>query len=193
VYGNTYQRLKKPIDEESPTDPLSLYPATKLCAESILKLYGKLYHISYVICRLTNIYGPGDKATHKKGVLNYFIKQALEGKKLQLYDNGNFIRDYLFIDDLINALQILETKALNDTYLVGYGTSVAFKDMIAEIHRLTKSSSQIVSIKSPAFHQAVGVFDFKGNTAKIRALGWKPKIDHKTGLHMLVNAVRNQS
>ena len=57
VYGNEYDRTKKPINEESKTDPLALYPATKLCAECAIKLYSKLYKIPYLIVRLTNVYG----------------------------------------------------------------------------------------------------------------------------------------
>ncbi|PIT89042.1 MAG: hypothetical protein COU27_02430, partial [Candidatus Levybacteria bacterium CG10_big_fil_rev_8_21_14_0_10_36_7] len=108
VYGNTYEKTGKPITEDSPTDPLAIYPATKLCTESIIKLYGKLYNIPYIICRLTNVYGEHEHFDNKKkGALNYLIMQAVLGKELSIYRGGNFFRDYLHVDDLVDALLFL--------------------------------------------------------------------------------------
>jgi len=186
VYGNQYSINKKPLNEKSKTNPLSLYSATKLCTESILALYSRLYDIPHTICRLTNIYGPQDLATHKKGVINYFIQKALYGQKIQLYDGGNFIRDYLFIDDLIDALMLLEKRGKNETYLVGSGTSILLSDMIAHIHTITKSTSEIISVPTPTFHKVVGVGDFKADIGKLQSLGWKPKINHIKGIKAIV-------
>lgn len=191
VYGNYYDKCKKLVNEDTPTNPLSLYSATKLCAESIIKLYGRLYQIPYVICRLTNIYGPGDKATHKKGVLNYFVNLARRNKSLKLYDGGNFIRDYVYIDDLVSALTLLEKQGKNDTFLIASGTSVKLKNVIKTICKLLESKSKVVSIKMPKFHQAVGVNSFQADASKIKSLGWRPKINYKKGLKMLTEAMMN--
>lgn len=190
VYGNYYDAYQKRVNEETPTDPLSLYSATKLCAESILKLYGRMYDIPIVICRLSNIYGVGDQALHKKGVLNYFIKLAKKNKDLTLYDNGNFVRDYVYIDDLISALVLIQAKANNDTFLIASGTSTSFKNVIETICKLTGSTSKFSSIQSPTFHRAVGVTSFKADISKLRSLGWKPKVTLKEGLKRII---RNSS
>lgn len=190
VYGNYYDTYTKRVNEDTPTNPLSLYSATKLCAESILKLYSRMYAIPYVICRLSNIYGSGDKALHKKGVLNYFIDLARQNKSLKLYDGGNFIRDYVYIDDLISALILLEKQGKNDTFLIASGTSIKFKDVIKTICRLLESRSKIVSIPSPQFHKAVGVNSFQADVSKIKSLGWKPKTSIQEGLQTIIKQIK---
>lgn len=188
VYGNEYEKTKKQITEDSPTDPLALYPSTKLCAESIIKLYSKLYDIPYLICRLTNVYSELEDFTNKKkGALNYMIMLAVQGKPLSVYRGGNFKRDYIHLDDVVSAIKFLENIAVNDTFLVGYGKGVLFKDFIDYIHKLTGKKSKITEIEPPEFHKIVGVTNFIANTKKINNLGWKPIINYKEGLKRVVD------
>lgn len=188
VYGNEYSRTKKPITEESKTEPLAIYPATKLCAESIIKLYSRLYEIPYLICRLTNVYGESeDYNNKKKGALNYMIMQAIKGELLSVYKGGNFQRDYIYLDDVISAVLFLINKNItNDTYLIGFGKPVLFKDMIDYIHELTDKKSEITEIEPPPFHEAVGITGFVADTSKINKLGWRAKINYKEGIKRIV-------
>lgn len=187
VYGNEYDRTHTPITENSQTDPLAIYPATKLCAESIIKLYSKLYDIPYVICRLTNVYGAQENYDNKKkGGLNYLIMQAIRGKNLHVYRGGNFRRDYIYVDDVVSALTILEEKAENDIFLVGNGTAVLFKDIINYICIITNTTSKIIEIDPPRFHEIVGIRNFVADTSKISKLGFKSAIDYKEGIQRVV-------
>lgn len=190
VYGNECIRTKKPVTEKSKTEPLAIYPATKLCAESIIKLYSSLYHIPYIICRLTNVYSENeDYDNKKKGALNYMIMLAVKGAPLSLYKGGNFKRDYVFLDDVISAARFLEKKNVScDTYLIGYGKPVLFKNLIDYICKLTGKKSKITEIEPPEFHKVVGITDFAADTSKINKLGWSAKIDYKEGLKRIVNA-----
>lgn len=192
VYGNIYDRSGgSPINEESKTDPLAFYPATKLCAESMIKLYSRLYGIPYLICRLTNVFAAGDDFMQKKkGALSFLIMNAVKGEDVTVYDGGDFYRDYIYIDDVISALRFLEANARNDIFLVGYGTRVKFRDMIDFILEKTGRRSKLIEIEPPAFHRAVGITNFVADTSKINALGWKAKIDYKTGLSMIIEAYK---
>lgn len=188
VYGNEYDRTKNPLNEESKTEPLAVYPATKLCTESIIKLYSRLYKISYLICRLTNIYDEHEDFTNKKkGVLNYMIMQAVKGKLLSVYKGGNFLRDYIYLDDVISAIKFLEEKNIeNDTYLIGFGKAVFFKDIIDFLYEITGKKSQVTEIDPPEFHKEVGITNFVADTSKINSLGWSAKIDYKEGIRRIV-------
>ncbi len=188
VYGNVYDQNKKPITEESKTDPLGLYPATKLCAESIIKLYSRLYKIPYLICRLTNVYAETEDFNNKKkGALNYMIMLAVKGEPLNVYKGGNFKRDYIYLDDVVDALKFLDKrKVKNETFLIGNGKPVLFKDLINHIHKLTDNKSKITEIDPPEFHKVVGITNFVADTSKINKLGWKAKIDYKEGLERIV-------
>lgn len=187
VYGNEYDKTSIPINEESKTEPLAIYPATKLCAESIIKLYSRLYDIPYLICRLTNVYGENEGYNNtKKGALNYLIMQAIKGETLHIYKAGNFYRDYIFVDDVVDALIFLEKVKTNNTYLIGYGKPILFKDIVHHIHELTGHRSKIEEIEPPSFHKTVGIANFVANTSKITSLGWEPKINYKEGIQRIV-------
>jgi nucleoside-diphosphate-sugar epimerase len=188
VYGNEYDKTKIPVDENSHTDPLAIYPASKLCTESIIKLYSRLYGINYLITRLTNVYSENENYTNKKkGALNYMIMQAVLGKPLYVYKGGNFVRDYIHVDDVVSALLFLEKSQKKDTFLIGYGTPVPFQTIITYVHNLTGNKSKIISIEPPEFHNVVGIHNFIANTSKINNLGWNAKIDYKTALSRIVD------
>lgn len=188
VYGNEYDKTKIPINEDSKTDPLAIYPATKLCAESIIKLYSRLHDIPYLICRLTNVYSENEDFNNKKkGTLNYMIMQAVKGENLSIYRGGNFYRDYVHVDDIVSALNFLENKNINnDTFLIGYGESVLFRDIINYIYELTAKKSKMQEVEPPFFHNVVGINNFVADTSKIKKLGWKPKIRYKEGIKKVV-------
>src|SRR3989344_6331538 len=189
VYGNEYERTKTPINEESKTDPLAIYPATKLCAESIIKLYSRLYDIPYLICRLTNVYSENEEFNNKKkGGLNYMIMQAIKGEMLSVYKGGNFRRDYIHVDDVVSALMFLEDENIkNDTFLVGFGEPVFFKDLVSYIYELTDKKSKMQEVEPPFFHSVVGINNFVADISKIKKLGWKPKINYKIGIKKVVD------
>lgn len=192
VYGNEYDKTHIPINEDSKTDPLAIYPASKLCSESIIKLYSRLYEIPYIICRLTNVYAEEEAFTNKKkGALNYIIMQALKGEPLSIYNGGNFYRDYIFRDDVVDALTFLEQKTSNESFLIGYGKPVLFKNIIQYIHEVTQKKSSITSIEPPAFHKAVGITNFVADISKITRLGWNPQIDYKQGIDRIVQVYKN--
>ena len=181
VYGNP---AKLPVDEESPCEPLGLYPATKLCAEHFCKIYSRLHSFHLNICRLTNVYGPGEVFDNtKKGAFNFLIGKAHRGEPIDLYRGGDFFRDYLYIDDAVDALAVVAERApAGELYLVGSGEPVLFKDLIECLHRLTGRKSPIGAMEPPQFHQVVGIRNFSANVAKIKALGWAPKVGHEEGI-----------
>ncbi|OGY47209.1 MAG: hypothetical protein A3J62_02470 [Candidatus Buchananbacteria bacterium RIFCSPHIGHO2_02_FULL_38_8] len=194
VYGNEYDRTGEPIDENSKTEPLGLYPATKLCAEHIVKLYSRLYNIPYTICRFTNVYGATESFDDpKKAWLNFFIMKAIKGEAANIYHGGNFWRDYIYVDDVVEALMFVEKLSPNDTFLIGYGQPVKFKDLIEYILEHTGNKIKVGVMDPPPFHQAVGIKNFVANTAKINALGWKAKISYQEGLQRIIDAYTSLS
>lgn len=188
VYGNEHDHTKEPMNEESKTDPLGVYPATKLCAESIIKLYSRLYAIPYLITRFTNVYGAGENfGNPKKAWLNFAIMRAVRGEDLTLYRDGNFYRDYIYVDDVVKALMFLERRTENQTFLVGFGKPVKFKDMIDYVLKHTGGKSKIIEVEPPPFHHAVGLTNFAADTSKINALGWRAEVDYTEGLRKVID------
>ncbi len=100
--------VEPPIHEELPPHPVSPYGASKLAGEGYCSAYFRTFGLETVALRFSNVYGPG--STHKTSVVAKFIKQALNGETLEIYGDGSQTRDFIFIDDLINALVLAATR-----------------------------------------------------------------------------------
>ena len=91
-----------PIHEELPPHPVSPYGASKLAGEGYCSAYNKSFGIDTVMLRFGNVYGP--RSLHKSSVVAKFIRQALDGETLEVYGDGTQTRDFIYIDDLVDAL-----------------------------------------------------------------------------------------
>ena len=94
--------VKLPANELSSVKPLSPYGASKLAGEGYISAYANSFNVPGVGLRFGNVYGPG--SGHKSSVVAKFIRQALNGETLEIYGDGNQSRDFIFIEDLVNAI-----------------------------------------------------------------------------------------
>jgi len=94
--------VEPPIHEELPPHPVSPYGASKLAGEGYCSAYNRTFGIDTVMLRFGNVYGPG--SIHKSSVVAKFIRQALAGEKLVIYGDGTQTRDFVYVDDLIDAV-----------------------------------------------------------------------------------------
>ena len=92
------------VDEKHLDFPVTIYDLHKLMAEKYLKYYASQRIVKGVTLRLTNIYGPGPKSSSSdRGILNMMMKKALNGNALTVYGSGEYLRDYLHVDDAVRA------------------------------------------------------------------------------------------
>src|SRR5581483_5595739 len=99
------RQTASPVSEDAALDPLCLYAVHKIAAEQYLKIYGRLYGVRFTILRVTNPYGPGQPAGRTAyGIVNQMIHVALEGDELTVYGDGQQRRDYIYIEDLLDAM-----------------------------------------------------------------------------------------
>lgn len=97
-----------PIHEELPAHPVSPYGASKLAGEGYCSAYFHSFGVETVALRFGNVYGPG--SGHKNSVVAKFIKQAMAGESLEIYGDGKQTRDFIYIDDLVRAIELSATK-----------------------------------------------------------------------------------
>lgn len=125
-----------PVDEEHPTNPLSLYATHKLIGEKYYYLYKHHYGIDSKIVRIANPYGKRNQMKSSKyGIVNWFIRLASEDKELSVYGDGMQLRDYIYIDDVVYgilAVGLLRNPA-HIVYNLGTGKGTTFSDMVDKV------------------------------------------------------------
>lgn len=184
VYGDS----PLPAKETSYCNPKGFYSITKRCAEQLLISYCETFHIKYRILRLGNVYGKGDsKFSKKKNALQFLINEIKENRDINLYFGGNFLRDYIHVDDACRAIKLcLEKAELNTIINISNGIGYNFRDLIEYVIKETKSSSKMHSIEQPDFHKIVQVKDMVLDTENLKKLGYKPQITIEEGLKSLL-------
>ena len=105
--GAPVGEVEPPIHEELPPHPVSPYGASKLAGEGYCSAYYKTFNIQTVVLRFGNVYGPG--SVHKSSIVAKFIRQAINKETLEIYGDGAQTRDFIYIDDLTNALRLAVT------------------------------------------------------------------------------------
>ncbi|MEM1944748.1 MAG: NAD-dependent epimerase/dehydratase family protein [Nitrososphaerota archaeon] len=134
VYGN----LSKPALESDQPNPIGVYGMTKLLAERLLESYSRAYGIKCLALRIFNVYG-GDGGS---GVVNDYLKSILSGQPIKIYGDGSQVRDFIHIDDVVNAF----VKALSysgppafERFNVGTGRPTKILELALKFSRLSQN------------------------------------------------------
>lgn len=131
VYGLTGNLS---IAEDFQTNPINAYGLQKLTIEKLLYLYHYQFGLDYRVVRLSNPYGPYQNPLGGQGVITAFIYNTINGLPLNIWGNGTVIRDYIYIDDAVNAIfNISGDLTKEKVYNVGSGIGISILDIINEI------------------------------------------------------------
>jgi nucleoside-diphosphate-sugar epimerase len=186
--------LPLPVAETSSTVPLSIYGIHKLTAERYFLLYQRLYGLRSAILRITNPYGPFQRREqHSYGIVNWFIHQAMNNRLLTIYGDGSQQRDYVHIDDVVQALLMAGESDTADGQIfnVGSGLGISFRQM-AEVIVASAAAGGLQYVNWPADAKRVETGDFVADTSKIQnCLGWKASIPFSTGISDVVARYRD--
>jgi len=172
VYGDT----DLPAKEESVCKPKGFYSITKYAAEQLLESYCKTFNIKYNIIRLGNVVGKtDDKVSKKKNALQYLLSELKNNNNINLYYDGEFFRDFIHVSDVASGIRfIMDNGVDGETYNLGSGKPVLFKDVIDYAYNKIGSSSVIGTMDATDFHKIVQVKSMYLDTNKINKLGWFP-------------------
>lgn len=172
-----------PVTEETVCRPKGLYGITKLAAEQMVTAYHNIFGLNVSIARLTNVYGDNQPwASQRTAAMNWMIQSCVQDRTISLYDNGKIRRDYIYIDDAVNAIQIVgDLGEPGELYFIGTGIGTSFREMV-NIMQHHAGGGRVRVVNSPGFHQRVGIGDFWINNRKMRSLGWEPTIDLDEGI-----------
>lgn len=131
VYG---KEADCPLTEKTPTNPISSYGIQKITIEKLLYLYNYLYGLDYRIIRLANPYGQYQRPNGILGAVTTFTYKALRNEKITVYGDGSVVRDYIYIDDAIRAMQkITLGECKHRTFNLGSGKGTSIKTVLKSI------------------------------------------------------------
>ena len=178
VYGSRGEGFFK---EGDPLNPSSPYAASKAGADRLAHSYVVTYGLPVIIIRPSNNYGPYQ---YPEKFIPLFVSNAIEDKDLPLYGKGENVRDWLYVEDHCQAINlVLQQGKLGEVYNVGANTEVCNIDVAEQIVKLLeKPQSLIKFVKDRLGHDMRYALD----CAKIHALGWKTKTDFAEGLEQTV-------
>jgi dTDP-glucose 4,6-dehydratase len=190
VYGDP---LEHPQSESywgnvNPIGPRGVYDEAKRFAEAITVAYHRYHGLNTKIARIFNTYGPRMRANDGRAIPT-FITQALAGKNLTVFGNGNQTRSFCFISDLVDGILRLMESDTNDPVNLGNPKEMTINEIAQEIITMTGSRSQLV-------HQPLPIDDPKVRQPDItrarEILGWTPHVSLHEGLSQTIKHVKQR-
>ena len=180
VYGNP---KKLPITEDDPADPISPYGVSKLAAERYVFVYTQIHHIKAASLRLFSVYGPYQK---KQVIFDLIDKLHKDPNKLFVYGDGSEIRDFVYVEDVVNAsLLVLEKGELKgEVYNVASGEPISIRNLAETIVKIIGLQPSIV------FSGQVRPGDplrWEADITKIKETGYKLFINIEEGLRKTIS------
>lgn len=191
---------KYPVLESFETKPLTMYDLHKTFAEKYLEMASKLGFIDATTLRLTNVYGPSiaQSSSRDRGVINNCVEKALKSENLVIYGDGNYLRDYIYISDVINALLFAGySEGLNgQIFNIGSGVGVTLADMfqliVSRVTSISKKNIRIDQLPWPENTTLIQKRNFVANIEKFkRYTKWKPLVNIEKGVDSLVSKLIN--
>jgi len=179
VYG---EQAQQPVREDQPPNPQSPYAVSKLAAEYYVRAIGALWGIETVILRIFNAYGPGQTLppSHPPAVPR-FLQQALRGGSLVIFGSGAQTRDFVYVDDVVEALVASASSSDADRRIINVGSGHE-----TSINELAQSVAEVVGRKVEMLHSPAGGGGVSRLCADIDAarqlLHYEPRVELRHGL-----------
>lgn len=182
-----------PIHEELPPHPVSPYGASKLAGEGYCSAYNKTFGIDTVMLRFGNVYGPG--SLHKSSVVAKFALQALKGETLEIYGDGQQTRDFIYIDDLINAMMLaaITENIGGEAFQIASSQETTVGEITDKLVKILQNRG-VENIKVVNGETRLGDVrrNFSDTTKAKTMLGWVPTMSQDEGLNNTVEYFLNE-
>ena len=181
VYGHVENN--KGFSEKTKYNPRSPYSVSKASSDFFVKAWANTYGLNYLILNCCNNFGPYQ---HKEKFIPIIVNSILKKKKIPLYGSGKQKREWIYVEDFVNAIEFLVKKNIrNQTFVIGSKYRETNLNLIKKIKSIMQKKFNIqtlenifIKVKDRPGHD----FEYKINSAKINRLGWKTKTNLSIGL-----------
>lgn len=178
-----------PVDETAEVDPLSPYAAAKAAGEMYIRAYAGMYGIAPICLGLANVYGPRQNPHGEAGVIAIFGSRMISGRPVTVFGDGTAARDYVYVDDVVDAFVRAGRAPLTTVGMYNIGTGR--QTTVTEVHRLMAAVLDEASVPCHAAArtgelQAIALDATKAH----RDLGWAPAVDLVEGIRRTAEWLR---
>ena len=192
IYTSTRQvygiPAELPVTENHPVVPIDVNGINKLAGEYYHLLYDKTYDLRSTVLRLTNTYGPRQQIrNNRQGFVGIFIREALKGETINVFGDGQQLRDFNYIDDVVDALMIsaLTDECFGQIFNLGAKKYHSLLDLVKILSQLTKVEHLLVPF--PDDKKLIDIGDYYGDYSKFsKVTGWQPRIKLRDGLKLTI-------
>lgn len=190
-----------PVNESAPDRPVTVYDLHKVMLEQYVAYYATIGAVRGVSLRLANVFGPGPSSgSADRGILNLMIRRALRGEALTVYGTGEYVRDYIHVDDVARAFlaAAVHAEVLSGRHFVigsGVGTRIADAiGLVAErVAVRTGRRAEVTHVAAPADLSPIEARHFVADTSAFTAAtGWRPRFALADGIDDTVAALMEQ-
>lgn len=195
IYGST---ARSPVDESAPPSPQTIYDLHKLWAEQQLAMMSGQGLIDATALRLSNVYGasPSPASKRDRGFLNGVVARAISGHDLCVYGDGRYTRDFVAIDDVVNALLTAGSRAGGPSAVcnVASGIGVPMREAVELVaDRVGVVTGHRVAVRTIPWPAETAAIDQRSFTADVgrmhREYGWHPTVPLSAGIERMVAAI----
>ncbi|CUQ66379.1 NAD-dependent epimerase/dehydratase family protein [Candidatus Nitrospira inopinata] len=186
IYG---EQEVHPAPESHPTRPLSAYGISKLCGEHYLSYFQRVSGLQVVSLRYASVYGPRQDPEGEAGVVAVFIRKMLNNEQPIINGNGRQTRDFVFVDDVVQANLAVMSQEAQGVYNVGTGVETSVNELFRMLAGLTGSPCKEVHGPAKVGEQIRSVID---SSRLKQEVGWEPETSLAEGLEKTVAYFRGQ-
>lgn len=188
VYAGTRNQYGKalylPVDEKHMQEPTDINGINSIAAEKYHLMYFRVYGVRAVSLRMSNTFGPRHQMKHpRQGVLNWFLRELIDGKTVNLFGDGSQIRDINYVDEVVDALIVAakSKSAVGEVFNLGGHPTTLKRFVEKAIEVLGKGKYKLV--KFPNERRSIEIGNYVADIKKAReVLGWEPKVSVAEGL-----------
>lgn len=178
-----------PAPESHPTRPMSPYGLSKLCGEQYLSYFQRASGLQMVSLRYANVYGPRQDPEGEAGVVAIFIQKMLHNEQAVINGNGRQTRDFVYVDDVVEANLAMMGQETEGTYNVGTGLETSVNDLFRILVEHTGTTCKEVHGPAKKGEQARSCID---NSKLRQELAWEPRTGLSEGLKKTVEYFRER-
>ena len=186
-----YGQHDRPVKKNDPCFPVCSHGIVKRAIEEYLGLYHRLRGLDYLIMRVSNAYGAAQTGKKPQGVIGTFLHRIIEGKPIEIWGDGNVVRDFVHIDDVARSfVAMLQYTGSEHIFNVGTGKGHSIKQVVDLIESILGQSIACTYFPQSSLDIPINVLDI---TRIQRETGWEPTISLEEGILRVYREIRNDA